>query len=177
MNDTYSQEGALKDTQFLDMSWIDSSVRSWCQQKGHESVLSGSNSIDVFRKRSSVSAFRVAALCYYLYQKEGIAEAKAKKYCKQIYLFMAEYIIQALIKRWGKTFEDLNAKRYSEQTKLRDPGIFALLNDDFTRDQLKLLVQQQGRTTPARMFIYMWQQSGDIVSIDKDHFRKVKPKK
>lgn len=177
MNDTYSQEGALKDTHFLDMSWIDSSVRSWCQQKGHESVLSGSNSIDVFRKRSSVSAFRVAALCYYLYQIEGIAEAKAKKYCKQIYLFMAEYIIQALIKRWGKTFEDLNAKRYSEQTKLRDPGIFALLNDDFTRDQLKLLVQQQGRTTPARMFIYMWQQSGDIVSIDKDHFRKVKQKK
>lgn len=90
---------------------------------------------------------------------------------------MAEYIIQALIKRWGKIFEDLNAKRYSEQTKLRDPGIFSLLNDDFTRDQLKLLVQQQGRTTPARMFIYMWQQSGDIVSIDKDHFRKVKQKK
>lgn len=177
MNDTYTAKGTLKPTKLLDMSWIDTCVRSWCRQKGHESILTGSNCIDVFRKRSSVSAFRVAALCYYLYQLEGMADAKAKKYCKQIYLFMAEYIIQALIKRWGKTFEDLNAKRYSEQKTSHDPGIFALLNDDFTRDQLKQLVQQQGRTTPARMFIYMWQQSGDIISIDKDHFRKVKPKK
>lgn len=177
MNDTYTDKGTLKPTKLLDMSWIDTCVRSWCRQKGHESILTGSNCIDVFRKRSSVSAFRVAALCYYLYQLEGMADAKAKKYCKQIYLFMAEYIIQALIKRWGKTFEDLNAKRYSEQKTSHDPGIFALLNDDFTRDQLKQLVQQQGRTTPARMFIYMWQQSGDIISIDKDHFRKVKQKK
>lgn len=177
MNDTYTAKGTLKPTKLLDMSWIDTCVRSWCRQKGHESILTGSNCIDVFRKRSSVSAFRVAALCYYLYQLEGMADAKAKKYCKQIYLFMAEYIIQALIKRWGKTFEDLNAKRYSEQKTSHDPGIFALLNDDFTRDQLKQLVQQQGRTTPARMFIYMWQQSGDIISIDKDHFRKVKQKK
>jgi len=177
MNDTYTAKGTLNPTKLLDMSWIDTCVRSWCRQKGHESILTGSNCIDVFRKRSSVSAFRVAALCYYLYQLEGMADAKAKKYCKQIYLFMAEYIIQALIKRWGKTFEDLNAKRYSEQKTSHDPGIFALLNDDFTRDQLKQLVQQQGRTTPARMFIYMWQQSGDIISIDKDHFRKVKQKK
>lgn len=176
MDDTYTPEGALQNEQPLDMSWIDPRVRTWCQQKGHEASLTGSTAIDVFRKRSSVSAYRVASLCYYLYQLEGTPEAKARKFCKQVYGYMAEYILQSLITRWGKKFEELNAKRFAEQPTTRDPGIFALLADDFTRDQLKTVIKQNDKTTPARMFIYMWTQSGDIVSIDKDHFRKVKKK-
>ncbi len=184
MADTYTPEGALQPEKLLDMSWLDRTVRSWCQQKGHEASLTGSTSLDVFRKRSSVSAFRVAALCYYLYLLEagpgGVRTnanhsrvyEKARKRCRQIYLYMAEYILGSLRSRWGQKFEELNSKRFSEHSTRRDPGIFALLSDDFTREQLKLLIGQQNLTTPARMFIYMWTQSGDIVAIDKDHFRK-----
>lgn len=174
MDDTYTPEGALQNERFLDMSWLDPRVRTWCQTKGHEASLTGSVSVDVFRKRSSVSAFRIAALCYYLYLLDGQPEAKAKKLCKQIYLFMADYILQALLTRWGKKFEELNAKRYADTPTTRDPGIFALLSDEFTREQLKTLIKQQDKTTPARMFIYMWTQSGDIVAVNKDTFRKVK---
>lgn len=193
MADTYTPEGALQPEKLLDMSWLDRTVRSWCQQKGHEASLTGSTSLDVFRKRSSVSAFRVAALCYYLYLFEACPGGdsgirtdagvrtdanhsrvyeKARKRCRQIYLYMAEYILGSLRSRWGQKFEELNSKRFSEHSTRRDPGIFALLSDDFTREQLKLLIGQQNLTTPARMFIYMWTQSGDIVAIDKDHFRK-----
>ena len=193
MADTYTPEGALQPEKQLDMSWLDRTVRSWCQQKGHEASLTGSTSLDVFRKRSSVSAFRVAALCYYLYLLEACPGGdsgvrtdagvrtnandsrvyeKARKRCRQIYLYMAEYILGSLRSRWGQKFEELNSKRFSEHSIRRDPGIFALLSDDFTREQLKLLIGQQNLTTPARMFIYMWTQSGDIVAIDKDHFRK-----
>lgn len=189
MSDTYTPEGALQNERFLDMSWLDSLVRTWCQQKGHEASLKGSVSLDVFRKRSSVSAFRIAALCYYLYLLEAGCQnasepfettetakaiARARKYCKQIYLFMADYILNALLTRWGKKFEELNAKRYADTPTTRDPGIFALLSDEFTRDQLKALVKEQEKTTPARMFIYMWTQSGDIIPIGKDLFKKVK---
>lgn len=178
MDDTYTPDGALQNERFLDMSWLDTTVRNWCRQKGHEASLSGSVAIDVFRKRASVSAFRVAALCYYLYLlDEGgkvRGETRAKRLCKQIYSYMAEYILHGLLERWGRKFEELNAKRYAEVPVTRDPGIFALLSDDFTRDQLKALVKEKEMTTPARMFIYMWTQAGDIVSIDKDHFHKIK---
>lgn len=175
MADTYTPEGSLQPEKMLDMSWLDKSVRTWCQQKGHEASLTGSTSLDVFRKRSSVSAYRVASLCYYLYQLEGqISESAIRNRCKLLYLYMAEYILHNLRSRWGQKFEELNSKRYSEQSTKRDPGVFALLTDDFTRDQLKVLIKQQNLTTPARMFIYMWTQSGDIVSLDKDHFKKVK---
>lgn len=172
MDDTYTSEGKLQDEQFLDMGWIDFNVRNWCRQRGHEATLSGSMALDVFRKRSSVSAFRTAALCYYLYRIGQMPEMKARKLCKRIYLFMADYILRSLIKRWGKAFEELNAKRMTGNSTGRDPGIFAMLGDEFSREELKNLVKEQGKTTPARMFIYMWTRQGDITVIDNDHFRK-----
>lgn len=175
MDDTYTPDGALQPEKFIDMSWIDKTVRTWCQQKGHEASLTGSTSLDVFRKRSSVSAYRVASLCYYLYQLEGVlSESAIRNRCKLIYAYMSEFILFNLRSRWGKKFEELNSKRYVEQQTKRDPGVFALLTDEFSRDQLKVLIKQQELTTPARMFIYMWTQSGDIVALDKDHFRKVR---
>ena len=62
MDETYDGEGGLKPTIELDMSWLDKTVCKWVKEKGREATLSGSQSLDVFRKRSSVSAFRVAAL-------------------------------------------------------------------------------------------------------------------
>lgn len=93
---------------------------------------------------------------------------------RKVYLFMADYILNSLIKRWGKTFEDLNTKRINDNNPKHNPGIFALLGQDFSRDQLKALIKEQGKTTPARMFIYMWTKQGDIIAIDNDHFRKTK---
>ena len=66
MADVYTPEGALQPEMLLHTGWIDRDVRRWCVQKGREALQAGSVAIDVFRKRSSVSAFRVMALCYCL---------------------------------------------------------------------------------------------------------------
>lgn len=172
MADTYDKEGGLQPEICLDMSWMDQKVRQWCQRKGHEASLSGSVALDVFRKRSSVSAYRVAALCYYLYGLEGLDETKARKRCQQIYLFMSEFIIFSLLSRWGKKFEELNGKRFEEQKKQPPKGIFQQLDAEFSRDLLKQLVKQNELTTPYRHFLSSWLKAGDIEAIDKDHFRK-----
>lgn len=88
---------------------------------------------------------------------------------------MAEYILNSLLTRWGKKFEDLNSKRAQDQlTTKKEDGLYFQLTDEFTRDQLKLICQQQNLTTAPRQFIYLWQKSGDIIAIDKNHFKKVK---
>lgn len=184
MDETYTKEGALQPERYLDMSWLDPRVRTWCQQKGHEASLSGSTAIDVFRKRSSVSAYRCAAICYYLYLLEGgdviqpspSTLTRAKRHCKQVYLYMAEYILHSLVTRWGHYFEELNQKRNLLQQPNKGPGLYGLCPEEFTREDLKKLLTQQGSSTPARQFIYNWLQSGDIISIDKNHFRKAKKK-
>lgn len=195
MSETYAGDGELQPVVELDMSWLDKTVCKWVKEKAREATLSGSKALDVFRKRSSVSAFRVAALCYYLYQMESgtchvpgqdtpamktpgkpgtvtADEATIQKRVRQIYLYMAEYILTGLLSRWGKQFEALNSKREQENKQEEKPMLFDQLTEVFTREQLKLQIEKQGLTTPYRVFLYQWKKLRVIEMIDKNTFVK-----
>ena len=184
MADNYDASDHLRPTMLLDMKWIDDDCKAFIQRKAREYSLSGSEAVKVFRKRASVSAFRIACLCYYLYALDGVFDPtvmddgnvlrlRAQKLCKMIYGFMSEYIISQMLRRWGKTFNDLNSKRVVD-TPTDDKNLFDMLTPEFTRDQLNLLVKQIGCTTPVRQFIWMWgpRKMNIIEPIDKNHFRK-----
>ena len=190
MNETYDNDGGLQPTVDLDMSWLDKTVCKWVRGKGDEATLSGSQALDVFRKRSSVSAFRIAALCQYLYMMEissspasrdsaknetsSVLPDNIRRFVKQIYLYMAEYILQAMLDRWGKRFEELNAKREAELKPGPKENLFDQLTETFTREQLNLLIEKQGKVTPDKVFINRWKKLRVIEIIDKNTFRKVK---
>lgn len=181
MNATYDGDGQLRPIKELDMSWLDKTVVRWVREKGKEASLSGSQALDVFRKRSSVSAFRIAALCQYLYEMEdGCCKNAAEmqntiqKRVKQIYLYMAEYILNGMLERWGAKFEELNAKREHEQKAGPKECLFDLLTETFTREQLKLLIEQKGKTTPEAVFLCRWKKLKVIEAVDRNTFKKVK---
>ena len=177
MNETYDNDGGLQPTYELDMSWLDKTVCKWVRDKGKEATLSGNQALDVFRKRSSVSAFRIAALCQYLYMQEETSSLTLdiiQKRVRQIYLFMAEYILQNMLERWGKRFEELNSKREAEQKPGPKENLFDQLTETFTREQLNLLIEKQGKVTPDKVFINRWKKLRVIEIIDKNTFRKVK---
>ena len=179
MNETYDGDGGLQSTVDLDMSWLDKTICKWVRDKGKEASLSGNIATDVFRKRSSVSAFRVAALCQYLYQLEHSEVGHQpsdtiQKRVRQIYLFMAEYILQGMLDRWGERFEELNGKREAGQKRGPRECLFDQLTDTFTREQLNLLLEKQGKVTPDKVFLYRWKKLKVIEIIDKNTFRKVK---
>lgn len=173
MNETYDNDGGLQPTFDLDMSWLDKTVCKWVRGKGKEATLSGSQALDVFRKRSSVSAFRIASLCQYLYMMEE-NQTSIQRRVKQIYLFMAEYILQAMLDRWGKRFEDLNTKREAEQKAGPKESLFDCLTETFTREQLNILIEKQGKVTPDKVFLCRWKKLRVIEVIDKNTFRKLK---
>ena len=183
MNETYDNDGGLQPTYELDMSWLDKTVCKWVRDKGKEATLSGSQALDVFRKRSSVSAFRIAALCQYLYGMELMSERMneltnevIQKRVRQIYLFMAEYILKGMLDRWGKRFDDLNSKREAEQKPGPKENLFDCLTETFTREQLNLLIEKQGKVTPDKVFLNRWKKLRVIEIIDKNTFRKLKIK-
>jgi len=195
MDDTYDENDTLKPTIQVDMSWIDRDCKRYIKRKAKEFSLTGSEAIKVFRKRSSVSAFRCATLFYYLYSiemgfdpttpipslKDGMTELpevdkkklRAQKLCRKLYQFLAEFIIENMLRRWGKKFNELNKKRYDEE-QTPDKQLFKMLTPEFTRDQLKLLIKELGCTTPAKQFIWMWgpKKMNVIEVVDKNHFRK-----
>ena len=182
MADTYTPEGALRPEMLLDTSWIERDVRRWCQQKGKEALQTGSSALDVFRKRSSVSAFRIMSLCYYLYsldsgfkiQDSSDVEPEtwnlklAQKRCRRIYLFFAEYILRMLLRRWGKTFEDLQARRVDLTADTGRPKLIDRLPREFSRDQLRALIQEAQIATPDRILVCQWKANHWIE--ESDHF-------
>jgi hypothetical protein len=174
MDATYDENGDLQPVVNLDMTWLDKTVCKWIKQKGQEAALSGNKSLDVFRKRSSVTAFRVAALCYYLYGLEGAySEEKMQRLCKKIYLYMAEYTLNSMLNRWGKSFDELNQKRDMSHMVQVKPVLFEQLTSPFTRDQLKLKIEELGLTTPAKVFLCMWRKMRVIREVDKNTFEKL----
>ena len=178
MNETYDKDGGLQPTVTLDTQWLDKTVCQWVRTKGKEASLSGSRSLDVFRKRSSVSAFRVAALCQYLYELENALSPEIiQKRVRQIYLFMADYILDGMLERWGKRFEELNTKRENENRPGPRNILYDQLTDTFNREQLRALLEQQGKATPVKVFLSQWKKLRVIEAIDKDTFRKLKIEK
>lgn len=175
MDETYDADGGLMPTTQLDTAWLDKTVCAWVRAKGKEASLSGSRSLDVFRKRSSVSAFRVAALCQYLYELENALSPEViQKRVRQIYLFMADYILDGMMERWGKRFEELNTKRDRENKPGPKTVLFDLLTETFNRDQLRAMIEQQGMTTPVKVFVCQWKKMRVIEEVEKDVYRKLK---
>ena len=174
MDMTYDGDGELQPVVELDMSWLDKTVCKWVKEKAREATLSGSKALDVFRKRSSVSAFRVASLCYYLYMlDEQLTEDTIRRRVSQIYHYMAEYILAGMLARWGVQFENLNAKRELENKQEDKPMLFDQLTEVFTREQLKLQIEKQGLTTPYRVFLCQWKRLRVIEELDKNTFKKI----
>lgn len=187
MDATYTPDGMLQPVVNLDMTWLDKTVCRWCKDKGLDATKSGNTAIDVFRKRASVSAFRVAALCYYLYllekytgqnlslalSGERVPEGHERGFVKQIYLFMADYILNALMQRWGKRFVEANAKRDADNRTETRPQLFDILPKTFTREQLRQQIELQKLVTPERIFICQWKKHKLIQFIDKNTFQKI----
>jgi len=181
MDATYTEDGLLQPQVDLDMSWLDKVVCHWCKTKGVEATKSGNTALDVFRKRASVSAFRVASLCYYLYQMQNaqctmhseiVDEETIRKRVKQIYLYMAEYILEALLNRWGKRFIEANDKRELENQPIKRTVLFDALPEVFTREQLRTELSKQQMITPSKVFICQWKHHKLIDFIDKNTFKK-----
>ena len=207
MADTYTPEGALKDELYLDTSWIERDVRRWCQQKGKEALQTGSSALDVFRKRSSVSAFRIMSLCYYLYlleAGESLRSSSARspldhvaslveegensqpstslnphplsliqRRCRKIYQYMADYILRMLLSRWGKTFEDLQARRVDLSADTGRPKLIDRLPREFSRDQLRALIQEAQVATPDRILVSQWKANHWIEEKEKFQYLKL----
>ena len=170
MADTYSPEGGIQPEKWIDMSWLDEEVRQWCAAKNLEAVKTGSTALGVFFKRSSVSAFRIAALCQYLY---GIEQAHGvRKKVRQIYLAMAEQILRGMLEKWGKRFEELQAKRIELSTPVRR-DLFGNLPKDFNRELLRETIKRLELVTPDWVFLSKWNARGLIRRISKNQFQHI----
>ena len=118
--DVFSETtGTIQPELFIDMEWLFPTVRAWCNEQNRQILRSGSRAHNTFFKRSSVSAFRIATLCAYLYGLEKGSQRLSMKHhrrVKQIYLFAAQYILDSMLRKWGKRYEALTQQRIPSES-------------------------------------------------------------
>ena len=73
MDETYNEDDLLQPTHQVPMEWMDASVKRWCHQQRMIVLKTGSRAHNCFYKRSSVSAWRMAALLYHLWGEQETA--------------------------------------------------------------------------------------------------------
>ena len=171
MRETYTDEGSLQPVHEVPMDWLDDEIRLWCNEQRQQVLKTGSRALNCFYKRSSVSAFRMAALCYHLWCTElGIAEddsataAQIRKHVIRFYRYMASYTLDGLLSRWGKRFEDMQG--HAETDEGPKTTLYDMLPENFTRDQLRETIVKLSLATPARVFISKWKRARLIHQAD-----------
>lgn len=170
---TYRDAQSMQPEVRLDTQWLDRDVEKWCAARRQDAIKSCSRAIDVFYKRSSVSAFRIAALCQYLYQLEGMkGERDMRKCVRQIYLFMADYILSGMVGKWGNDYEQIQTEQVAD--RYHPSLLYENLPPEFSRDLLNATLQRLGQKTPAKVIVCRWGKLGWIEKLSKNHFRKRK---
>ena len=111
-----------------------------------------------------------------------IFEQRKAEYCiilgnrlvKQTYLSCADRILNNMLQRWGKTFEDISAEGDGEPYHTID--YFSELPMEFSRKFLEEFLKQKGLRTPVRNIICNWRRWGWVEKYqkgeDKNIFRK-----
>ena len=110
MAETYTDDDLLQPVHEIPMEWIDTAVKKWCAQKRQEVLKTGSRALNCFYKRASVSAFRMTALIYHLWGEDNDKDAtdNIQKRCIRFYRYMAQFILDGLLAKWGRQYEVLH---------------------------------------------------------------------
>ena len=86
---------------------------------------------------------------------------------------MADYILGMLLRRWGKIYEDLQVRRNDQIVDTGRPKLIDRLPHQFTRDQLRALIQEQQVATPDRVLVSQWKANHWIEETDKFNYKKL----
>ena len=159
MDITYADDGSIHPTVLVPMEWLDYHVRRWCQDQRQLVLKTGSRARNCFYKRASVSAARMTCLLYYLWGE------KEEKRCARFYRFMASYILEGLLGRWGRRYEHMHKNEVGDDNVVK-VSLYDQLPDQFSRDQLRELIVKLDLTTPERVFICKWKRAKLIYQVD-----------
>lgn len=160
MQETYTDDDLLQPVHEIPVDWLSLPVRKWCDQQRQQVLKTGSRALNCFYKRSSVSAWRMACMCYHLWGEDPKYQAHVVKF----YRFMASYILDGLMAKWGRQYEQMH------KGDADDDGnrvtLYDQLPQQFSRDQLRELIVKLDLTSPDRIFIAKWKKAKMIYQPD-----------
>ena len=108
------------------------------------------------------------------------AQSSGKSFAADIESLIMDETLKArdkAMRRQEQDYREKKKRRKANEKLEEEPGpkesLFDLLADTFTREQLNILIEQKGKSTPATVFLSKWKKFRVIEVIDKNTFRKI----
>ena len=157
----------FRERRLVDLSWIMPTIEAFHKEQTKLAAKDIDRARDVFRRRVGVRGFRLALICYGLWENPRPSDLEK---CKQFVWWWMHRDIECMLKLWGS--------RSNEQTDVNpvivQRSVFDTLSDSFTKNDVYVTCMKQGIRTPVRRIIFDWKKLGYIEQQDKEHYKKVK---
>lgn len=179
-----SDENQLMPMKHLDMKFLYPEINNFEDITIGEAIKYQSLSIDTFRKRSAVSAFRIAAISYNMYlveneilpKTEKLSQEEIEDNVKTIFCYSAYYILYSILEKFGETAEALNqtAEQNIIPASYNRISLYDSMPQIFSHKEVKEKLEEREFRSNVCSVIYKWKKEGKIKEIDKMTYQKVK---
>lgn len=158
----------FKPRQEVDMSWIIPTIDEFEKEECEKSALALDPARDSFRRRVGVRGFRLALLCTTFYP---LLNSQAKTVITRFVAWWMRVDLENILKLLGERFNEQNKKvaGFSNQ------DVFADLKEQFSKNDLVVVMRKQGKKSKIYDVIYKWKKMGVIEELDtKGEYKKVR---
>ena len=158
----------FKERQTIDMSWIIPTIDEFEAEQCKKSALALDAARDSFRRRVGVRGFRLALLCTTFYP---VLSNRAVNTITRFVKWWMEVDLENILKLLGERFNEQNKKviGFSNQ------DVYADLPDQFSKNDLIVVMRKQGKKSKVYDVIYKWKKMGAVEELqEKGTYKKVK---
>lgn len=153
--------------QMVDMSWIMPTIDEFQKEQCSQALLAIDKARDAFRRRVGVRGFRLALLCTALYPK---LNNRAIETIKRFVTWWMHVDIENMLKMWGAKYNEQN----THMPNLYNVNVFNSLKEEFTKNELLVVMKQQQVKSKVSNVIWQWSKYGFIEKLGDDKFKKTK---
>ena len=182
----FDSSGNLMPTFFLDTAFLDPHIEKFIsdiETITDSPLCKAPDTIDEFSARASVSGFRVAALCLYLYKLEqqndkenALSDQEIEQNVISIYKFATYYTLNNTLDKFGHKHHDVilqNRANQAYENEFSDAGLYDFLDGEFTYRELTKLMEEMNQISDPKNRISQWKTQNLIVEITPGVYQKI----
>ena len=155
----------------VDLSYIYKPLLDWLEEERIKSASTLNEARDVFRRRAAVKGFRLALLCHGLYA--NVAKREQQIITNFVKWFCTVDLRNSLY-QFGERYNEV--QQNAKKNAVPQAEIFNKMPDEFTKDELRVVLQRAYIKTPVKMVIHLWNKN-KLIEKRGDTYVKVKMKK